>query len=674
MTKKTIESVKAAVIDTERGTFYREDGTTFTIEQGDVRLAPIITQITGPLARGEIVQVSIEYPTDETNHYADFEKKSTGVVRFFKVARQKVEAFFKRVTEPVIVPEQVLGKVEEGTKVEKELAEKEAILAPADPLVPVLQTEIVEVTITSAVKADVPRETQIEKMQSAITDIMKHAQPVKDATFSKSSVDHTDTPIEDVDPAGDTIIAVVDGKAIVPNVERMQHQLKNAVETGAGTVGIEKFLARLSAVIASGKRRHSVEDLMAFVKQGDLPIADDGCILIYKLLNERGDHYVDVHSGNVKQKVGSFVVMDESLVDPSRHQDCSNGLHVAQRSYLHSFSGTVCVLAKVRPEDVIAVPAYNRNKMRVCAYHIIAKLTDHQKSRVVADKDLTDTDDGKKLLARAIAGRHIGITEEVRITQSKGGGLIITARDVVEKFDDSDEGLTPVAAIEVTSADAPEKIVAPAIDPTTLAAMVTRQQEVKAPVSGSRQDQAMSIYNRMSEATTDLERRKAAKELMEFKKAAKTGWQKLGLPDDVQVDLAKILDLPIPDKTEAQHQREAKEESKKQAKVPSKVVTGKKAAAKKAPTPKKKKAKPTGFIHRDGMTKAEKPATTLVKGPTQVEQMATLIEELLTVPTPEGRVAAAQAMFDFKRKTKKNWTTLGVRQGIVDDVIKILDK
>ncbi|MEL2330844.1 hypothetical protein, partial [Klebsiella pneumoniae] len=86
------------------------------------------------------------------------------------------------------------------------------------------------------------------------------------------------------------------------------------------------------------------------------PIADDGCIVIYKLLLKDGpsDHkefsYRDIHSQKVPQSVGTLVCMNESLVDPDRRNECSNGLHVARRQYLGNFSGNVCVLAKVAPE------------------------------------------------------------------------------------------------------------------------------------------------------------------------------------------------------------------------------------------------------------------------------------------------------------------------------------
>src|SRR5690606_22957135 len=130
----------------------------------------------------------------------------------------------------------------------------------------------------------------------------------------------------------ETIVAVTKSGKIIPGVERIKSQFAGAIKN-SNTKGIEIFLERISKVYK--KRRHTVEDLLRFMERGDLPIADDGTIVIYKKLIRHNDkQYVDGHSRNVIQKVGSFVYMEEALVDPDRRNECSNGLHVARRGYI----------------------------------------------------------------------------------------------------------------------------------------------------------------------------------------------------------------------------------------------------------------------------------------------------------------------------------------------------
>lgn len=223
----------------------------------------------------------------------------------------------------------------------------------------------------------------------------------------------------------ETIVAVhSETGAIIPDAHKLGHQLKAAAKLQDYT-GFTKFVERLSAIIES--RGHSVEDLMKFIEKGDLPIADDGCIVIYKRLNSKGQGiYTDVHSGQIKQKVGSYVFMKPGLVDPNRRQDCSNGLHVASLSYLRSFSGDATVVAKVRPEDVFAVPEYNTNKMRVCGYHILAILGDAERRLVNGGGSLTKTPAGKALLNDILAGRHVPITQLVEVGGQRGTNVTYT--------------------------------------------------------------------------------------------------------------------------------------------------------------------------------------------------------------------------------------------------------
>ncbi|MBA8881630.1 hypothetical protein [Phyllobacterium myrsinacearum] len=225
-------------------------------------------------------------------------------------------------------------------------------------------------------------------------------------------------------PEADTIVAIIGGSK-VPGIEALEKHIEHAINSG-DTEGVENFMKRIASVI--DKRGHSVQELLHFMQKGDLPIAKDGSIIAYKVLTNTSDHQiVDCHSRKVIQKVGSRVVMDEHLVDPSRRTQCSSGLHIARRGYLHGFSGDVIMMVKIAPEEVIAVPLGEPNKMRVAAYHIVGEIPKTVHDLLRSNQPMTKDDAASRLLADVIAGNHVGVLEEVRITGPKGDGLKITS-------------------------------------------------------------------------------------------------------------------------------------------------------------------------------------------------------------------------------------------------------
>lgn len=458
--ENTTIRIIAAVVDTHALVLYKEDGTTLDIPQGDFRVRAILDKAVPLLVHQGYADISLD-SIKPKNDYSEFEKAS-GAIKLFKVAKNKLKEWF-------------------GIKEE-----------PDTPVIPMSFGKI-------------PNQTM-----AAIEEILQHATPVSAPDFNENTVHKQGNVVEDTgqtlrghdaEQADDTIIAVVNNQ-VIPGMEKIKTQFSKANSLGS-IKGMEAFLNRLSTVIQD--RKHSVEDLLKFMERGDLPIADDGCILIYKVLNKRGEKYVDCHTNKVEQWVGGYVCMDPSLVDHNRNNECSNGLHVARRGYIREFSGDVCVLAKVAPEDVIAVPSYDANKMRVCGYHIIAELTQTQFSLLRQNKPITDDPCGKLLLAKAMSGQHIGKTHEIRITGHKGEGVKFT--NLVPKKPIKKQPVVPVEAIQNPSVEAKESV----LDPKEVVQKVEQL---------SRKDQALKLYN-----SGDIEALKA------FKKAAKVSWDKLGVPD-----------------------------------------------------------------------------------------------------------------------------------------------
>lgn len=377
---------------------YKADGETITMKQGDPRIRDLVAKLAVALENFPNQYWLTEEDMSGKNHFAEAEKKTNGLVRFFKVAKAKLQEIAEKFLEP-------LAPMELGAKPK-----------PNEPVHFVNGEPVEELDDFPGVEDEAPQLPPVEqrpltKSDLAVAEIMANAVTTSDAKFAE--VNKT---------AGEetTIVAVTSDNTVIPGVEQISNQMQAVSESVSSANGLSKFFERMATV----KRGHSVEDLLKFMEKGELPVADDGSVLVYKRLQSTGEEgvYVDVHSKKVKQRVGSLVHMAEHMVDPNRSQDCSNGLHVARRDYLNAFSGNVCVLAKLAPEDVIAVPQYDARKLRAKAYHIIAVLSHTDATRVCNNQPMLDT----KLLADAVAGNHVGILEYVEITEAKGGGLKVT--------------------------------------------------------------------------------------------------------------------------------------------------------------------------------------------------------------------------------------------------------
>lgn len=216
----------------------------------------------------------------------------------------------------------------------------------------------------------------------------------------------------------ETIVAVVAGKKI-PGMAALDRQIEHAAFT-KDCKGFTLFMERLASVI--DERGHSVQELLNFMQRADLPIADDGTIVAYKTLcwgdRDKGV-FVDKHTRKIKQRVGSRVSMPLAMVDASRRTECSTGLHIARRRYLTGYYGDLLTLVKIAPEDVIAVPHGEPDKMRAMAYHIVFLLPDEIANLVRKDQPMTEHHLGAKILADIIAGDHVGVLEEVKIGDFK---------------------------------------------------------------------------------------------------------------------------------------------------------------------------------------------------------------------------------------------------------------
>jgi hypothetical protein len=515
--------VIAAVLDDRELKLYKEDGSTITMLQGDFRIDGILKQAIPAINSVGYVDLDLTSP----NYWSEYEKKSSGLVRFFRVAKNALSSIFGGNTPGSNQPVSV-GAVPDPSSVQKAMNDSDAV-----------------------------------------AQIMKHAKPVALGSTDSASMTKKD----------ETLIAVV-GKekpTVVPGVENLKRQVERATISG-DTVGVDAFMQRISAVIS--KRRHSIEELMRFMQRGDLPVSVSGGIVIYKVLRRHAKGgYVDCHSRRVHQRVGSLVRMREELVDFNRNAECSNGLHVARREYIHGFSGDVCVVAVVRPEDVITVPQYDANKMRVCAYHILFELTPESYRRLKSNQPIEPTSPDAKLLALALADGFPRYNQIVEIKGHMGQDLEITDLDetgspVVVK---APLPTQPAIPLPVSANPATEEhendLTAPAVDPRKVAEQVSQEQTnvistqvAGAPVGSTGADsssggageavnnskpltqsqQAQKLYTEFLDKKTDAKAQPndvmaSAKALLLFKQKSKKSWKALGFAEDLTSTLTDAL-------------------------------------------------------------------------------------------------------------------------------------
>ena len=618
-------TIVALSVDSRYAVLYLQDGETITLVQGDPRLPRIVEQAKAQKlgTDSDTAIVDLSEIVAKRTEFADAEKGTKGLVKFFRVARKFVKNLLdtespEKVEEEAAHVSPLEIGVKPGSKVTVQVVDNVEDYAQARNEAEAAATVIVESVDPADPTPPVAKEPTNDQKIDAARERLN--------MISGNGVDTThDDFHKPLNEKEETIIAVnTQTGSVIPDAQKLTRQLRQSAKL-QNYAGFENFVRRLEHVI--NDRGHSVEDLMKFIEQGDLPIADDGCIVIFKRLNSRGNgQFVDVHTGNIKQRVGSYVFMRPGLVDPNRRQDCSNGLHVASLSYLSSFSGSVTVIAKVRPEDVFAVPQYSHNKMRVCGYHIIAELPSELKALVNSGNSITGLPAGKQLLHDVLRGNHIAVTQHVEVCGQNGSDVKITdvkpetadqaVKAIVGSSDvlDMSEGLEPVAAqsepVKPTDLVEQKQKVTPVVK-TSKKAKKAKAAKAKAPAKVYTKSGAMlAMFNGLQDAQTSDVAHDLAQKILAMKSGAKKGWDKLGFTtDEVNFVMGSLRKQSNP-KAEAMLEAQAKAEKRKES----------------------------------GRAKSGSPAS--------------LIRELLD-QAPLSK-AQYEAILLLKKKAKKGWAALGV--------------
>lgn len=484
----------AAVVDTRELTMYKEDGESIVIPQGDPRIRELVAKLVPAIEADNYCDLEL-CDLESLPHYSAVQEQTNGFIQFFRVLKSSLKGLLEQLNvdgqpepeAPIPVADLRIGNF----PIEEEPAKQQDDEGKA---------EHVAVQLPDS------------KAQAAVNEIMSHAVPATSLCFHEPMT------------KDETVVAVMPENGIlVSGVEKLDIQIQAVAAKLGSAIGVQRFFER----VASVKRNHSVSDLLTFMQKGELPIADDGSVLVYKRLQSTRTPgvFVDCHSKKVTQRVGSHVFMDEKLVDANRRTECSNGLHVARRDYLTAFNGNVTVLAKLAPEDVIAVPHADARKLRAKGYHIIAQLSDEDARLVNSNRPMKDT----VLLGNAVAGNHIGIIETVEITQGYGGGLIITqvTEKPAEVVLDESKQTQSLDAIEQHTKESSQ------VDAVALAKSIGDKKS-------GRQQRAEELMVAVMQAPNQNEQIAAANRLVGFKKASKVSWERLGITEK---EAQRVIDI-----------------------------------------------------------------------------------------------------------------------------------
>lgn len=538
---KKLVTIVGISVDAQNAVLYLEDSSTVTIAQGDPRLPIIVETAKKYIPVDGSAVVDIAEPVKVRNEFKETEEGTGGLIKFFRVAKSFIKKFIDTES-PEKVDEAVahISPLELGIKPGQTILDVEE----ADDLTYALEAQ--PAAVEAAMEAPVAEEVKPVEMTNDQKIDLATAR-MRELAGKGSTVDDPDfhKPITDEDP--DTIVAVnTKTGSVIPHAHKLSSQMKAASKL-KDFRGFVNFLNRLEPVLKD--RGHSAEDLMKFIEHGDLPIADDGCIVIYKRLKQKGNTFVDVHSGNIKQNVGSYVFMKPGLVDPNRRQDCSNGLHVASLGYLSSFSGNVTVMAKVRPEDVFAVPEYSHTKMRVCGYHILAVLPESLRGHVNGGGSISSIPEGKELLNKVLRGAHVGITELVEVGGHNGSNVTYTKVENTEAAK-AEEVKVDLVKETLEQSDLSEAAPTEKAAPVLAADLKESTPAVAPEIKKSKLDVLFEAFETAYVEGDLTKARTLANNIVDSKKRAKKGWDKLGFTQgDVDL-LMEMINGATPTKPE----------------------------------------------------------------------------------------------------------------------------
>lgn len=464
------KTVVSAIADTEKVTLFFNDGESMNLPSNQDFTREVVDIISPALAQGKHITLNME--AKRLDVFQMIERKSSGLVKLFRVAKKALlgggdeptEEFVRSIALPMGAyalndQDETIVAVIQNTEEAEELAVIDPDSVEAAGL---FHDAMVANGGTNEgmgnVQPDEPakdNDTQASGSGegSLVSGDDGPEHPSQDTARDGLRVQPGlgTEPVTNAAPQsggngqGTTAVPAKRTSTVVSGVEHLATQMKHFSEKD-NPEGFIRFMQRIGSVV--NQRKHSIDDLLHFLSRGDLPIADDGSIIAYKRLNsEKDGYFVDSHSRSVRQKVGSHVFMDPSMVDPNRNNECSYGLHIGRRDYMGSFHGDTIIICKIAPEDVIAVPeGYGRSKMRCCGYRIVGKVSADGMRHLLNGRPMTDDIAMASLLAQIIAGNHTEVVETTEIKKDRT--IVLTPVAYARVSTSANEIVVPVEPVK----------------------------------------------------------------------------------------------------------------------------------------------------------------------------------------------------------------------------------
>lgn len=146
--------------------------------------------------------------------------------------------------------------------------------------------------------------------------------------------------------------------------------------------GLTLFMNRVRSTDVSTEHKQQIID---FIARSGMSVTIDGNIIGFRRvrLHQDAEFPVDCYSGKVPNRLFSRVSMKREDVTVCPTSSCAAGLHVASYDYINGYSGNICQVVLVEPENIVSVPYADRTKMRVCEYQIIHQFTEDETSEVL---------------------------------------------------------------------------------------------------------------------------------------------------------------------------------------------------------------------------------------------------------------------------------------------------
>lgn len=188
--------------------------------------------------------------------------------------------------------------------------------------------------------------------------------------------------------------------------------------------GLAEPLCRFLDKVQANPSYRAVRGLFDWLQKAQLPIASDGRLIAWKIVN---DNFTDCYTGKFDNTPGKTVEVRRNQVDEDPDKTCSYGLHFCSTGYLPRYgpSNKRVVMVAVDPADVVSFPVdYDRAKGRCCKYEVLAEVPRDEAETYFTREDYVY--DFSNPVAKADIGMEDDVFEKIE------GVIVVLDEDKIE--------------------------------------------------------------------------------------------------------------------------------------------------------------------------------------------------------------------------------------------------